>query len=75
LIYHHQKPKKRKKKSKQISLNSSFYVKIECFLNFFLSVAMSHLIYPSPKKRKKKKKKPIQTFGGSPKRSFYSKIE
>ncbi len=57
LIYHHQKPEKRKNKSKQISLNSSFYVKIECFLNFFLSVAMSHLIYPSPKKRKKKKKK------------------
>jgi len=34
-------------------------------------LAMSHLIYPS----QKKKKKPVQTFGCSPKRSFYWKIE
>jgi len=47
------KTKKKEKKIKKISLNSNFYVKIECFFNFFLSVAMSHLIYPSQKKEKK----------------------
>jgi hypothetical protein len=59
---------KTKKKKKEIKSNLFKIVvsmrRWSASSTFFLGVAMSHLI------TKKGKKKPIQTFGGSPKRSL-----